>query len=733
MSSMTVGGAPTWRTIALWAAAGALLWAAGGAMERSTTLEIFSDGGRIQVEAAGSALTAAVAVESVHRLEFRALDSVFPTGGRSLEVRQGESTLLATALPTRFDFPPGRVEPLGDWEIDDLAGDGVVWARDLDIDGAFELVATFTGRPHQHLALTLVGTPTVTVSFRRGMINNDLFVWDERWNPLAVTSIDPRPAADLAAAAGTLARAAAAACLLIALFLTISKLAPDMLRSPRTVRPGRGWRAAVLAILLGVSAVAGSLYFAHEILDRLPHTPDSVVYLLQADWLAQGRLTQETSVIQDHLDVPFTYVVAGRWISHYPPGWPLALAAGLRAGTPWAVAPLLGGLYVILIWWLGRQLSGEGVGLAAATLAVLSPMSRIIFGSYLSHATSSILIVVFLGLLLTARRTGNRAWGVAAGVALGLCLGVRPLVAIAAAVPSGLLLLDDLRRPPSRGRAGVLAAVTAGGIAGAIPALLSNVAITGNPFAFPYSLARGAMYSVDNVPFGLQNLDAILASTVPALHGWGWMYSRSVLFLAIPLAFAWIPFLLRRASREDLLLAGFFVALAAVHLGTQAHGLHGFGPRYYFDAFVVLFLLTARGFQELARVVPVPAGDRAGPAAVGGFATTAAAVILFAILCIPAATVLPDRLRLYSGYNGVDASLEKAVARLDLQRGIVLFTADDWRNWAMAARMMTDGLHDGLVFARSLDDDSDLWRAYPDLPIFAWEDGNLTEAEAGCP
>ncbi len=729
---MTTERAPTWRTIATWTVAGTLLWVAGGAMERRTTLEVFSDGGRIQVVAAGSTLTAPIAIESVNRLEIRATDSIFPPGGGSLELRQGETSLLVSALPSRFDFPTGRVEPLGDWEIDDLAGSGVVWSRNVEVNGAFELFATFTGRPHQHLAVTLSGVPTVTISFRRGLINNDLFVWDAQWRTLAVTSIDPQPSADLAAAAGVLVPSTAVACLLIAVFLAIFRIAPGVFEPRIGLFAGRTLSAAALAVALGVAAVLASLHVATEIFECLPHTPDSVVYLLQADWLTEGRLAQNISAIQDHLDVPFTYVVKNKWISHYPPGWPLVLAAGLLTGSPWIVAPVLGGIYIILIWWLGRRLSGDGVGLIAATLAVLSPMSRIIFSSYLSHAASSILILVFLILLLTARRSRSYAWGFAAGVTLGLCFGVRPLVAIAAAVPVGILLLDDLRRPPSRGGVGLLASVTAGGIAGAIPTLLSNLVITGNPLTFPYSLARGAMYSADNVPFGLQNMDAILASVVPALHGWGWVFSRSGIFLAIPLAFACIPFLLRRASREDFLLAGFFACLVAVHLGTRAHGLHGFGPRYYFEAFAVLFFLTARGFQELARVAPTPSEGGTTQPTAGSSATTAAAALLLVALCLPAAAVLPDRLRLYSGYNGVNGSLERAVDRAGLARGIVLFTTDDWRDWAMASRMMTDGLHDGLVFARSLDDNSALRRAYPDLPVFGWQDGTLTATDRPC-
>ena len=64
---MATATAPKWRTIAGWAAAGAVVWVTAGAVDRQTRLDIFSDGGRLLVAAAGSELVAEVAVDSVER------------------------------------------------------------------------------------------------------------------------------------------------------------------------------------------------------------------------------------------------------------------------------------------------------------------------------------------------------------------------------------------------------------------------------------------------------------------------------------------------------------------------------------------------------------------------------------------------------------------------------------------------------------------------------------------
>jgi len=727
-ASTALRRAASWRRIGFWLVVAGVCWLAARACERHTRLQILSTGSRIEVAADDSSIAVPLTVESVRRLEIVATASPFPPGGRALEVTQGSTTVLVDRLPARFELPPGQAAPVGDWELDNRAGTGLGYARNLDLDGPFELAATFTGRPHQHLLVNLVGSPSFSVSFRRGLINNDLFIWDSSWRPLAVTNIAPQPAADALAALALALDPAAAAAAMIAVFLLILRFAPGAAVMRRS-RAGGGFLLTAAAVVLAVAATASSLWMASVVLERLPHLPDETVQLLQARWLSEGRLYQAATAIQDHLDLPFTYAAAGRWLAHYPSGWPLLLAAGLRLGASWVVAPVLGGLYVLLVWLLGRELFGGLTGLVAAALAALSPMSRIVFSSHLSHAGSATAVVLALLLLAIARRRGSPGLAACGGLAFALAFAMRPLTAVAVALPVAFLLLDDLRRTGRGARVGrVLLGAGLGGVIGTLPVLWANLVLTGNALHLPYTLAKGSMYGLANLPFGIQNMDAILASTIPALFGWGWGSSWVWIFQALPLAFAWIPFLLRRAGRAELLLLAVFACLVAAHLGTRAHGLHGFGPRYYFDAFFALYLLTARGAMELGRI-GADAADAARERAAGGRATAAAAAVLLVALCLPAALALPDRLRLYHGYNGVDGSLERAIAEAGLERAIVVFGGDDWQDWAMASRHMTGQLAGDLVFARSLDDNSALWAAYPDRQVWVWREGRLEPIE----
>ncbi len=92
------------------------------AVDRSTTLKVFSDGGRIHVEVAGTALSVPRAFQRLTAVEIIAMDSVDPPGGRRIMVSDDSEVVLAEALPHRFDIAPGRVVPVGDWEIDEGAG-----------------------------------------------------------------------------------------------------------------------------------------------------------------------------------------------------------------------------------------------------------------------------------------------------------------------------------------------------------------------------------------------------------------------------------------------------------------------------------------------------------------------------------------------------------------------------------------------------------------------------------
>jgi hypothetical protein len=698
-----------------WVAVALALWLLAGFVGRRTEVEIFSSGGQLHLEVAGTALSAPVAIERLTAVEIRAMDSIDPPGGGRITITSDRGEIATESLPRRFRHPIGSVVPVGDWELDDFAGHGPVWRRSVAVSGPFTINATFRGRFHYDLEVVLHGEPTASVAIRRGLINHDAFIRSADGTTVAVTSIDPTPVADIGATAATLLRAAALASLLISVFALLEFLSQP---TPKAAA-ARRWNSMPWAVVLAVSAVALSAWVARDVLEGLPHLPDSVTYLLQAKWLLSGDLWGTVSNLQGHLDVPYTYVIGERWLGHYPPGWPLLLAIGLAVGAPWLAAPILGGLFVMFLYLAGRELDGPVTGLLAATLGVLSPMARLIFGSLLSHAAAATLILAGLWLLLVSRRLKN--WPVAAlsGIALGLAFGIRPLSAVATAIPLAALVAGDLIAKRDRDTRGRLLGWFIGAGAAVLPTLAGNHLITGSALAFPYSLADGSMYFAANLPFGIRNLDALSYSAGNMLHGWGWPQFHGPFWVAIAFAFAMVPFLLRRNRATDVLLAAMVGSMMVALLGSRGHGMHGFGPRYLFEVFALLYLLTARGFVELAR-------QSFNGQEVERRLHIAASALLFVILCGSAAVALPYRLGLYRGYNGVDGSLEHQVAETGLDRALVVLPPDDWRGWAMVARIFDPDPEADLLFIQADPDDPAITDIAGDRTVYAWQNDKLT-------
>jgi hypothetical protein len=694
--------------------AAVLLWLLGGCVDRKTEVEIFSTGGHIDLEVAGTTLSAPIAITALTGVEIRAMDSIDPPRGRRIEVSGVDGVIVDQSLPRRFRFPPGEVVPVGDWTLDERAAWGAVWRQPLDIGGAFTVKATFGGRFHHDLEIALHGDPGASVAVRRGLINNDVFIRAADGTTLAVTTIDPTPAADIAALAATMLRAAAVALFLIAIFAFFE---PYSKPSPRAAATRR-WRTAPWVILLAVLATVISGWVAGGVFEKLPHLPDSVTYLLQARWISSGALWGTVSTIQEHLDIPYTYTVGQRWLGHYPPGWPLLLSLGLAGNAPWLVSPLLGGIFIVLLYLAGRELDGPITGLLAAILGLVSPMARLIFGSMLSHAAAATCILAALWLVLIARRAN--AWIPAAlsGIFLGLAFGVRPLSAVAAAIPLAAVVVGDLAARRRHEGSGLVAGFFLGGLAAALPTFAANQLITGNAFAFPYSLAKGPMYFAANLPFGIRNLETLIYSAGNGLHGWGWPAFHGPFWIALALGVAALPFFLRRHRTGDLLVAAMVVSIAVAVVGSRGHGLHGFGPRYLFEAFGFLFILSARGFVELAR-------QTVDGRAVERRFHVAASALLFIVLGGSAMAALPHRLGLYHGYNGVDGSLERQIAAAQIERALVVLPPDDWTGWAMAARLIRPDPEAALLFIQADPDDPKIQDLAEGRPILIWSGRRL--------
>jgi 4-amino-4-deoxy-L-arabinose transferase-like glycosyltransferase len=707
-----------WRRPAIWTITAILSWSVAGAVDRTTRVEVYSDGGRLHLAVAGTDLSSQLAIETLTGVEIRAMDSIDPPRGRRIVVCDEGGELISERLPRRFRFSGGTVEPVGDWEIDEFAGWATVWRRPIEVTGPFSVEATFGGRFHHDLEIVLRGEPTASVAVRRGLINHDAFIRAGDGKTLAFTSIDPTPLADIGAICATVLRAVAVATLLLALFAFVENLPGPNLRRFAT----RTWASAPGAAALAAIAAALSIWVARSVLEGLPHLPDSVSYLLQARWILDGGLWGAVSPFQEFLDVPYTYAVGDRWLPHYPPGWPFLLSIGLAIGAPWLVGPVLGAIFIVLLYLTGRELDGPVTGILAAVLGTLSPLARLIFGSLLSHAASATLLLAAVWLFLLARRKGSWRSGALGGIAVGLAFGIRPLTTVATAIPLAAVLVADLVAGGDRKSRHRTAAWFLGGALAALPTLVANHLITGHFLSFPYSLAGKSMYLVDNLPFGIRNLDVLIYSAGAVLHGWGWPQFHGTLWVAMAFAFALVPFITRRNSAADMLLALIVVSVAVAHLGSRGHGLHGFGPRYLFEIFAPLFLLTARGFFELAR----PLRRVRGPSRPLSVPVSA---LLFMVLCATAAVSLPKRLSLYRGYNGVDGSLERQVVEAGVGSAVVLLPTDRWQGWGSAARMWKPDPEAEILFIEAEIEDPKVWEIAGGRPVFAWRHGQLKLVE----
>ncbi|HEY3123118.1 MAG TPA: glycosyltransferase family 39 protein, partial [Thermoanaerobaculia bacterium] len=693
-----------------------------------TRLVFTNQDGRLILTANGKTIQGVGRIDRINRIAIRVFSSVFPMGGETLRIWQDGRIVFEDELPDRFRMKRGAYAPLGDWSIDPFAGSDSVYERELGLTGDFTLEVTFKGRCTEWTSVMLQGQPSsVVLQFRRGLLNNDfaltvrgrLLALDVLTSPLSLMALN---------ALDIVLHALMAGCILVLLFTLIHWLSgisrDHPLRGALDKSLGalrRHWVVFSVALVVLV-ALFGRLSVSEKILEGLAHTPDEVSYLLQSKWLVANRLYQPASAIQEHLAVPFTYVRDGKWFSMYPIGWPLLLAIGEAAGLPQIVSPVLGAIYVLLVFLIGKELYGKLVGLAAALLAALSPMAVLMSASYLSHSPAALTIALFLWLFLVARRRRSLSLFGLSGASLGYAFGIRPVTAVAIAVPFALLIVWELVRSSERPlllRSN--AAFAVGFVIGALPVLIANHLITGSALSFAYSYGAGISFSLKNLPIGLMYLDATTASVLPAIFGWGWGILSGWLVLSLTLAFACVPFLIRRPGRFEVLLGAMFLVLPLSFLAWGFHGLHGYGPRFYFEAFLGIYLLTARGFFLLGGID----SERGGGGFRWGRGVALLSVGLLLLLVLSTALTLPSRMRLYRGYNGVSSALEAAISREKIHRALILFPDDSWFPWGAASNLLPADLHGDLAFAVSRPDNSKLAAFYPDRPAYMWF-GNLT-------
>ncbi len=417
----------------------------------------------------------------------------------------------------------------------------------------------------------------------------------------------------------------------------------------------------LIAILFSILAVAAAYLVARQVFEFMPHIEDEMAYSWQAQVLTTGKVMLPSPPEPKSMLVPFVVDYHGNRFGKYPLGWPILLAFGLLLHAREWVNPLLAGGAVWLTYLLGRKIFDERIGLLAAFLTLTSPFFIMNSGSLLSHPWSLFLSLAFVLSWLDTflqRQSAQPSqppgliqnppkWLTVAvcGLSLGVLALTRPFTALAVGFPfaiHGVFLLVRGDRS-TRGKV-LIVGLLAGLVAATVP--LWQYAVTGNPLLNPYTL----WWPYDKVGFGAG------FGRQSGGHSlfWSWINLKASFDIGWSDFFGWtgiswlfLPFGLIALGRN---LRAWLVALVfpSIVLFYMAYWIGStlYGPRYYYEGFYSLTIVSAAGIFWLAEKV-----WKSGR--LHSVMRLAVAALVLFLVCFNLAGYLPDRLHKMTGLYGI--------------------------------------------------------------------------------
>ena len=388
------------------------------------------------------------------------------------------------------------------------------------------------------------------------------------------------------------------------------------------------------ALALTMSLRAGSRFEGWP-----PASHDEFSYLLQAQTFAAGRTSFPSFSPHGEIFDQMHVLNEGRFASRYFPGTGAWLLPFVRLGRPELASPVAFGLLAFFVFWTGRRLANNGVGLLAGTLCGLSPGLILFSNTLLAHLPTLAGLGLFLVAIVHFREALRPGWGLAAGIGLAFAMLCRPMTAAGFALPWGVWfawVLVTGRGPGASSPAAatpadspattprlpiarrVLLALALGGplIVGVVTMMFYNRSITGRMTLSPYQLYTDTytprhVYGFNNVVRGekslgpkvLENYDRWAENLTPALAarnvGRRTVASLRGTLAIIPLSFAllWLAFGLRSLSTDWRLVLAAVISLHLVHIPYWFEGIMGW--HYVFESAPLLLLLLAEATRQI--------------------------------------------------------------------------------------------------------------------------------------
>jgi len=259
-----------------------------------------------------------------------------------------------------------------------------------------------------------------------------------------------------------------------------------------------GTDSGVDPVAVGILAVTAVLYLvvARLVFSGRPLLIDEIIQVFQARIFASGRLWLPAPGHPEFTS-SMHLIDTGKVYGQFPAGGPAMLALGSLLRAEWLVGPVAG---VVSAWAFARSLRliepRRFVRRLALALFALAPFVVFMSGSHMNHVTSLMWLMLATSALFAAVRDdeSHLLAAVGCGVALGLAATIRPVDALAFALPAGLWFLSRAIQRPARWRELVAAGA---GVALPVAALCAvNWATTGAPLRFGYTVMWGRSHDL---------------------------------------------------------------------------------------------------------------------------------------------------------------------------------------------------------------------------------------------
>jgi hypothetical protein len=459
-------------------------------------------------------------------------------------------------------------------------------------------------------------------------------------------------------------------------------------RVPALWHDGLGTRLAIVVdraptlSLLALATISTLTYvtIAHVVFDARPLLVDEIFQLWQARVFAEGRLTRPLASHPEFFSGIHLVENSGRVFSHFPPGHSALLTLGELIGAPWIIVPLAGGVTVVAFGLYLRVAEHRPtVRLGSLFLFALAPLVVFMTATYMNHATALMWLMIAVAALAQTVKDDERhpVAALACGMALGIAGTIRPIDAVAFALPAAAWLLFRAIRSPRRW----IEALSAGvGVAIPLAALAwYNAKTTGDPLLLGYEMLWGKEHGLGfrsatwgashSLTRGVELLNLYFLRFQTYLFEW-----PIPSLLPVVLALAIAPNL----DRYDRYLLASGGVLALMYLGFWHDGFY-LGPRYLYPLAPLLSLWTAR--------FPAFIHERVGD----GWGLRTIVFSLAAATMIASVSLIPQRARQYAaGLTTMRWDADAAARGAGVERGLV-FVRESWGS-QLVARLWALGL-----------------------------------------